>query len=90
MTDYEMRKIAKLQAGYLVDALKSDTELLDKMYPPKYMNVREAAEYLRTTVGTVYQKSKEIPHTKFGRSLIFSQRALSQYIERNGYMGKRI
>ena len=84
MTEYEMQKIAKMQASYLVEALKTDSELLDLMFPPKYMNIQEAAAYMRTTVGTIYQKTNEIPHTKVGRSLIFSERALSQYIERSG------
>ena len=29
MTDYEMRKIAKMQAMYLAEALKTDDELMD-------------------------------------------------------------
>jgi excisionase family DNA binding protein len=84
MTEYEMQKIAKMQASFLVEALKKDDELLDLMFPPKYMNIQEAAAYMRTTVGTIYQKTNEIPHTKVGRSLIFSERALSRYMERNG------
>lgn len=83
MTDYEMRKIAKMQAEYLVSALKEDEELLDLMYPPRYMNIEEAAEYLRMPVGTIYNKIKEIPHEKVAKRLVFTDRGLSRWVRRN-------
>ncbi len=83
MTDYEMRKIAKMQAEYLVSALKEDEELLDLMYPPRYMNIEEAAEYLRMPVGTIYNKIKEIPHEKVAKRLVFTDRGLNRWVRRN-------
>jgi excisionase family DNA binding protein len=83
MTDYEMRKLAKMQAEYLMTALKSDDELLDLMYPPRLMNIEEAAEYLRIPVGTLYQKANEIPHEKVGKRLIFSDRGLIRWMKRS-------
>lgn len=84
MTDYEMRKIAKLQAEYQLMMLKSDDELLDLLYPPRCMNIEEAAEYLRVPVGTLYQKVNEIPHEKVGKRLVFTDRGLMRYIKRCG------
>lgn len=83
MTDYEMRKIAKMQAEYLADALKQDDELLDLMYPPKYMNIEEASEFTRIPVDTLYKKVREIPHEKVGKKLVFSDRGLTRWIRRS-------
>ena len=82
MTDYECRKIAKMQAEYLVEALKKDDELLDIMFPPKLMNINEAAEFLRIPVNTIYQKVNEIPHNKVGKRLVFTDRGLMRWINR--------
>ena len=87
MTDYEIRKIAKMQADFLVSALKEDEELLDLMYPPRYMNIEEAAEYLRMPIGTIYNKIKEIPHEKVAKRLVFTDRGLSRWVKRNKTQG---
>lgn len=48
----------------------------------RYLNVREAAQMLGLSAKTVYNKLAEIPHTKVGGTLRFSERSLRQYIER--------
>ncbi len=88
MTDYEMRKIAKLQAEFHLAMLRADDELLDIIYPPRCMNIEEAAEYLRVPVGTLYQKVNEIPHMKVGKRLVFTDRGLLRWIERKQKGGK--
>lgn len=82
MTDYELNKHARLTAKYLLEALKNDDELLDKIFPPKPMGIDEAAAFMSIPVGTIYQKISEIPHTKLGRRLIFTDRGLMRYMER--------
>lgn len=82
MTEYEMRKIAKYQSEYLVEALKEDEELLNLMFPPKLLNIEEAAEMLRIPVGTLYNKINEIPHEKVGKRLVFTDRGLVRWIKR--------
>lgn len=47
MTDYELKKQAKLTAMYLVEAIKADSELMDVMFPPKYLDIEEAADFLK-------------------------------------------
>ena len=84
MTDYELNKNARLTAKYIVEAMKEDDKLLDLIFPPKYLNIEEAAAMLRVPIGTLYQKVDEIPHTKVGKRLIFSERALVRYVERMG------
>lgn len=88
MTEYEMRKIAKMQAEYFAAMLKDDDELANLLFPSKYLSIEQAAEFINSTVGTIYHKLDEIPHSKNGKRLVFSERALVRYIERQGYKGE--
>ena len=81
MTDYEMRRIAKLQADFIVTAIKEDGELLDLMYPPRRMGIKEAAEFTSIPQGTLYHKLGEIPHEKVGRKLVFTDRGLTRWMK---------
>ena len=51
----------------------------------RLLNVREAAQYLRLEVDTVYKKSRlrEVPCVKVGRALRFDVKTLEQYIEQH-------
>jgi excisionase family DNA binding protein len=51
----------------------------------RLLNVREAAQYLRLEVDTVYKKSRlrEVPYVKVGRALRFDVKALERYIEQH-------
>lgn len=82
MTDNELNKLARLQAQFLAEELMSNKELLDKVFPPKYLDIKEAAEYLRMPVGTLYHKTGEINHSEIGKRIIFSQRDLDDYAKR--------
>lgn len=84
MTNSDINKLGKVIARNLHEILNSDDRLLDLMFPPRLMNVKEAAEYLRIPVGTLYQKANEIPHEKVGRRLIFSDRGLIRWMKRSG------
>jgi len=90
MTDYEMKRIAKYQAEYLVQAIKHDDELLDLMFPPKMMGIEEASEFTGIPVNTLYQKIGQIPHQKVGKRLIFSDRALTRWIKRKPSVAEKI
>lgn len=79
-----MRKIAKMQAEYLVEALKSDEALLDMMFPPRMMGVEEASQLTGIPVNTIYQKINDIPHKKVGKRLIFTDRGLTRWINQQG------
>lgn len=80
MTTFEMQQIAKMQAEYLAEALKSDEELLDLMFPPKFMGIEEASEFIGIPVNTIYAKIGEIPHKKVGKRLIFTDRGLTRWV----------
>lgn len=82
MTDYEIRKMAKIQNEFFVESLKNNDDLLDVMFPPRIMNIEEAAEYLRIPVGTIRHKMDEIPHEKVGKRVVFTDRGLVRWMKR--------
>ena len=81
MTNYEMEKISKLTAGYIVEAIKQDNGLIDEIYPPRCMNIVEASDYCKIPISTLYQKVKEIPHMKAGKRLVFTDRGLIRWMK---------
>lgn len=51
----------------------------------RLLNITEAAEYMATTPGTLYQKvhNGTIPYVKIGRSLRFDIEELNEFIKNN-------
>lgn len=90
MTDYELQKLSKLVAKNLVQSIKDDDELLDELYPPRYMSIQVAADYLNLPVNTIYAKIREIPHEKVGKRLLFTDRGLSRWVRRKQVPGANI
>lgn len=82
MTNYELDKLAKKVAAELLCKISEDADLLDVMFPPKCMNITEAAEYTRIPIGTLYKKTAEIPHMKIGRRIVFTDRGLIRWMKR--------
>lgn len=82
LTENEIRKIAKMQAQYLVSSIKEDPELLDLMFPPKRLSIEEAEKFTTIPRGTLYKKINEIPHEKVGKRLIFTDRGLTRWMNR--------
>lgn len=52
-----------------------------KTVPERYLGAKEAAAMLGMPIGTLYHKLPEIPHTKVGRRLRFTESSLRAYIE---------
>ena len=82
MTRYELDELAKGVAKYLAEEIKSNDELLDTLFPPKTMSFEEAATFLKMPVGTLYHKAREIPHIKTGKRLLFTDRGLMRWLQR--------
>ena len=83
MTDYEMRRMADMIAEGLAERMKTDDELLERMFPSKPMSIDEASRWSGIPIGTLYQKVDEIPHSKVGKRLVFTERGLSGWIKSN-------
>jgi hypothetical protein len=82
MTNYELDKLARGVAKYLVEEIKSNDELLDIIFPPKTMDIEEAATFLKIPTSTLYQKASIIPHLKTGKRLLFTDRGLMRWLQR--------
>lgn len=77
MTPSEMRQLAKYFAQEYYKLQQKNHDIKEN-----YLNAKQAAEFLGWSIRTVYNKIDEIPHTKIGKSLRFSERRLREYIER--------
>jgi len=77
-------------ADNLVKSMKEDDELLDLMFPPKMMGIEEASEFTGIPVNTLYQKIGQIPHSKVGKRLVFTDRALTRWVKRKPSVAEEI
>lgn len=80
MTNYEIQKVGKETAKCLRQLFLEDDELLDAIFPPRFMSIHEASEFTGIPVNTLYQKVSEIPHSKKCGRLIFTDRALARWL----------
>jgi hypothetical protein len=48
----------------------------------EYLNAKQAAVFLGWKLQTLYNRIHDIPHTKNGKSLIFTKSALRKFMER--------
>lgn len=53
----------------------------------EYLNAKQAAVFLGWKLQTLYNRIHDIPHTKNGKSLIFTKSALRKFMERK-YPGR--
>lgn len=82
MTNYQLEKLAKRIASEILRKVAEDENLLDAIIPPKCLSAKEAAEYTRIPINTLYNKCSEIPHMKVGKRLVFTDRALIKWMKR--------
>ena len=50
------------------------------LFRDRFMNVSEAADFLRIPTATLYCMIKMVPHKRIGRRVIFSERQLRQWV----------
>lgn len=80
MTDYEISKVSRETAKCLKQMLLEDDSLADALFPPRFMSIQEASEFCKIPVNTLYQKISQIPHSKVGKKLVFTDRALTRWL----------
>ena len=68
---------AKMIAQELFNLLEKNNIL-----PDRTLTVGQAASLLCVSKQTIYNNIEEIPHTKIGKRLLFSERKLREYINR--------
>ena len=82
MTNNELEKLAGMVAERIIQAVKRDDELLDRVFPSRLMDSAEAAEFLRIPHNSLYQFSRQIPHRKIGKRLLFFERDLVNWVKK--------
>ena len=80
MTNNELERLADLVARNIIQQIKQDDELLDRIFPSRLLDSSEAAEFLRIPMGSFYQIVKTIPHHKIGKRLVFDERSLTTWV----------
>jgi len=88
MTNYELEKLTKGIAAEIIRTVKEDERILDELFPPRTMDVKEASKFLCVPVGTLYGWSSQIPHFKVGKRLVFTDRELIRFLKRKQKEGK--
>ena len=48
----------------------------------EYLKPKQSVEYVKAKLQTLYNRIHDIPHTKNGKSLIFTKSALRKFMER--------
>lgn len=89
MTDIELSKMASMIADSLAERLKDDDELLERVFPSRLMSLEDAAKYTGLSESTIKHKIDEIPHSKIGKRLVFTERGLAKWIKNNGVSAAR-
>lgn len=72
-----LKSEAKWIAEELSKILEDNCVFQDRFY-----DIEGASKYLCIPKGTLYHLSKEIPHAIIGKRLIFSERALRQFVKK--------
>lgn len=80
MTNNELERLADLVARNIIQQIKQDDELLERIFPSRLLDSQEAAAFLRIPMGSFYQIVKTIPHHKVGKRLVFSERNLANWL----------
>jgi len=77
MTEEELRQILHSERQAVI---KEISQLFKPGFTDKKLSAIEAASFLGISISTLYKRVKEIPHTKFGKKLIFSSSKLNQFV----------
>ena len=64
-------------------ALESSKSATNMVFDNRIMNVKEAADFLRVSTKTIYEKSKDglIPHQKIGSRYVFLRSELVRFLK---------
>ena len=65
----------------ILDAVVSVREVLNLIESDRYLDLKEAAEYLPLSERTIRQHLNEIPHFRCGRKIVFKKSELDQWME---------
>jgi excisionase family DNA binding protein len=81
LTSYNEQEFKDFLKSAIKEVLKEELQYL-KPHQPETFSIKEAAEYLKLKIATLYEKTsrKLIPHFKKGNKLYFSRLELEEWV----------
>ncbi len=79
-----MRRIDELQMSkqeQLLDGVVSVREVFKFIESDRFMDLKEAAEYLPLSERTIREHLKVIPHFRYGKKIVFRRSELDRWME---------
>ncbi len=79
-----MRRLDEIQMSkqeQILDGVVSVREILFYLQTDRYMDLKEAAEYLPLSERTIREYLNEIPHFRCGRKIVFRRSELDRWME---------
>ncbi|MCH8820476.1 MAG: helix-turn-helix domain-containing protein [Acidobacteria bacterium] len=74
----------------LLSAVVSVREVLGYLEADRFMDLKEAAEYLPLSERTIREHLNEIPHFRCGRKLVFRRSEIDRWMEGFRVTGKEV
>jgi excisionase family DNA binding protein len=72
----ELKELLKQELQPLLEEIRSLRNAGTK--PSRNLNAKEAAAYFGISLSTLYKSLNRIPHKRFGKKLLFSQKELDE------------
>ena len=76
-----MSERTQAEREQVLDGTVSVREVLNFIESDRYLDLKEAAEYLPLSERTLREHLNEIPHFRYGKKIIFRKSELDQWME---------
>ena len=76
-----MSELTRAQQTEVLDGTVSVREILNFIEQDRYLDLKEAAQYLPLSYRTIWEHRKTIPHFRYGNKIIFKKSELDQWME---------
>ena len=83
MNRSDVRMIAEELHKFIRNDVRKAVTEMATAETEEYLNAKQAAVFLGWKLQTLYNRIHDIPHTKNGKSLIFTKSALRKFMESN-------
>ena len=71
----ELKQLLAVERNHLLSEIR---QLLGQEKPKKNFNAKQAADFMGISISTLYKSLHRIPHKRFGKKLLFSQKELEE------------
>ena len=71
----ELKQLLAVERNHLLSEIR---QLLGQEKPKKNFNAKQAVDFMGISISTLYKSLHRIPHKRFGKKLLFSQKELEE------------